>query len=813
MTGIRPLVRLAWRDAARNRWRTVLVISMIAIPVAVQVTHSTLVRTVVPTMEETLDNRMGEADISLSAGSSLQPADVAAALAPGGGRGVAIRTTEARTAELGELLTVSELALDDPLVRGMLRLTSGRAPATAAEVAVDPGLLRRYRLRLGGTLSLRRPDLSATVVGTVINPERLADPVVVAGPGALPADAPTRYLIALGGTSLASLRQALPAPAPEPGAMVSRQGTAAGSASARPLMILVSFALALVIMSETGLVAAAAFAVGARRQQRELGLLAINGGTPAHVRAAVLLNAVVLGTAGALSGIAFGLGAALAFRPYLDGLTNRIVGHLDVSPPMLAAVALLGVGAASVAAWQPARTAARVSVLASLAARRPASRPAGPLAGIGLGAAVAGGAVLAAGGRNGNAWAAAGLIGVMGGVVATSPALVAALGRVAGRLPTTLRLAGRDIARHQTRSAAAVAAALLALAAPVGFSTLTLSAEVQVKRSGVAAMGEDQLLVQSETGLEPADTGRLDRVATAIASSLAGSVAAPLSRATAGAGADGTRQVGLVSTGIGDELGQSGGGVGVLEVSSPALLRALGIDTPEVAVALAEGKVVGLGSGSVEGATVRVRRSEDPGAAVTIPAITAGVARSALPRYLVSADVAARLGFGVSTSAWLVRASRALAEAQVTGARRLAAANGLLVVVHGGSFDASTARTVVLAGTAVAGLAIVGTAVALVAAESRQDARVLAAVGAGPGIRRRLAAADTALLAGMAGLLAVPAGFVPATAFLSAQPGGFPVVVPWPAVAGVALAVPIVGGLAAAAFTRAAPRSILAISS
>jgi len=86
-------------------------------------------------------------------------------------------------------------------------------------------------------------------------------------------------------------------------------------------------------------------------------------------------------------------------------------------------------------------------------------------------------------------------------------------------------------------------------------------------------------------------------------------------------------------------------------------------------------------------------------------------------------------------------------------------------------------------------------------------------VGAGPGIRRRLAAANTALLAGMAGLLDVPAGFVPATAFLSAQPGGFQMVVPWPAVAGVALAVPIVGGLAAAALTRPAPHSILAISS
>jgi putative ABC transport system permease protein len=54
---------------------------------------------------------------------------------------------------------------------------------------------------------------------------------------------------------------------------------------------------------EVVLLAGPAFAVSARRRQRQLALVAANGGTPAHVRRMVLADGVVLGLAGAVLGL------------------------------------------------------------------------------------------------------------------------------------------------------------------------------------------------------------------------------------------------------------------------------------------------------------------------------------------------------------------------------------------------------------------------------------------------------------------------------------------------------------------------------
>ncbi len=54
------------------------------------------------------------------------------------------------------------------------------------------------------------------------------------------------------------------------------------------------------------LLAGAAFAVGARRQVRELGLIAANGGTAKHVGRTVLAQGLVLGLLGAVGGLLFG---------------------------------------------------------------------------------------------------------------------------------------------------------------------------------------------------------------------------------------------------------------------------------------------------------------------------------------------------------------------------------------------------------------------------------------------------------------------------------------------------------------------------
>ena len=44
------------------------------------------------------------------------------------------------------------------------------------------------------------------------------------------------------------------------------------------------------------------------------------------------------------------------------------------------------------------------------------------------------------------------------------PVILAGVGRLGGHLPTTLRMAARDLARHRSRSAPSVAAVLAAVA-------------------------------------------------------------------------------------------------------------------------------------------------------------------------------------------------------------------------------------------------------------------------------------------------------------------------------------------------------------
>jgi putative ABC transport system permease protein len=105
------------------------------------------------------------------------------------------------------------------------------------------------------------------------------------------------------------------------------------------------------------------------------------------------------------------------------------------------------------------------------------------------------------------------------------------------------------------------------------------------------------------------------------------------------------------------------------------------------------------------------------------------------------------------------------------------------------------------AGAAVA-LAIVAVVVALIGAESRKDRAILAAVGAAPQTRRALAGASAWVVALVAGALAVPTGFAPAAVFQIAQARGYPIVVPWAAIAVAILIVPMIAGAIATVGSR-----------
>jgi putative ABC transport system permease protein len=103
---------------------------------------------------------------------------------------------------------------------------------------------------------------------------------------------------------------------------------------------------------------------------------------------------------------------------------------------------------------------------------------------------------------------------------------------------------------------------------------------------------------------------------------------------------------------------------------------------------------------------------------------------------------------------------------------------------------------------AAAVISLIGTftAVGLAAAETRADLSTLAAVGAGPGVRRRLAAAQAGVISGLGGVLGVASGILAGWVLIRMQqdwdvsygaPNLWRLVLPWPYLVAVGLGIPL----------------------
>jgi predicted permease len=120
-----------------------------------------------------------------------------------------------------------------------------------------------------------------------------------------------------------------------------------------------AFALTAVFLAVVGLYGLVSYAVGQRRS--EIGLRMAVGATQGEVQRMILSQAAGLGLAGA----AFGLGVAVAARP----LVSRMAQDLAVSPTVMVATAALLIGVVLMAAWLPARRAARIEPTLALRAQ------------------------------------------------------------------------------------------------------------------------------------------------------------------------------------------------------------------------------------------------------------------------------------------------------------------------------------------------------------------------------------------------------------------------------------------------------------
>ena len=815
------VARIAWRNIGRSRGRSALIVLLVMLPVAAMAAGITLVATISPTPEEAATQRMGIAGYevdqatpdslraNLPAGSRIEPwtYDVVSLALPG-------RTVDmdARSMDL------------DGLAHGMLTITDGRQPHNQQEVAISASVATLAGVGIGDSIQLVDWG-TLTVVGLVEDPSDLRGRLVLL-------DASVAREAAQGLRS--GLSQIWLVSLPEGAEMKFTRD--ACSYESCPFVavaryefpessdyvsggILVLGGLALV---EAVLVAAAAFAVGVRRRQRELGLLAATGAERRHLAGTVLTEGVLLGGLAALLGVGLGVVAVLGLSPWLDELTNHRVGPVDTTPVYLIFAGVIGLLACFLAAAIPARSAARLPVLLALSGRRPPLGSARRLLVLGGFMVVAGGVLTSIGaaiqlsdtdGSQATLSIVLLLLGAILGVIGfgtCSPWLIERLEGFGLRLPISARIELRDTARARSRNAPIVTAILAAFAATVAVSAYFASNDAADAAHWQPWLRADELVIQGQGAgtVGPQVAATLGAMASAPVPTLIGS---------------GNREVSAL---VADPTLPANNNeiANMVTIGDAQLLTALGAESGEptldaggVVLVLpyrqetVNGATVTRAPPAIDQATVVVddASSGEQLSAVTIASFTVATHLAdggSVADAVISTSTAEMLGLQpIATETYLIRLPRPVVDADVATAATIAGQQPETQADAsiGPTRPDETFRLLLVLLSLLFALTVTGIAVALGEAEARPDQRTLLAIGADPGIRRRISAARAGVLALLAGLLAVPAGLLPAWGLLASR--GAPLVVPFTEVVAAVIVLPVAAILGALLLTRRIP--------
>lgn len=873
MRSWRTALRIAYREARRAKGRTALVLAMLTLPVLGLAFAAVSADMFDLTPAEQVSRKIGAADARITwparsplrqdvkaerweSGDQEQPrpgtTDELVALLPAGSKVTVVDTTywDMRTRTGIGGMEVVGIDPTDPIAAGLVELTDGRRPTGANEVALTARAADRLGTGIGGTTQTADRKRTLTVVGLVEFPDDLGERIVVApGRGGDPywlVDTPAP----IGWSGVRELNQAgilvlsrsvtLDPPANPEGALEPWEEGSAGLVQAAAIV----GGLALF---EVILLAAPAFVIGARRRRRDLALVAANGGTPRHLRRIVLADGVVVGVAGAVLGVALGIVLAVVARPLVEEyLVGRRAGGYRVYPLALAAIAALALLTGIIAALAPAIAAARQDVIAGLTGRRGATRSKRRWILVGFGLVAVGVAVAT--------WGAfeveellilAGLVVGELGLVLCTPALVGLVARAGRFLPLGPRVALRDASRNRAAAAPAISAVMAAVAGAVALGTYLASDSARQAESYTPSLpaGYVAVMIGDREGVAPSQ----DEVLGALRPSLGVTDIRSVTGTACAAGSDPNMYCDVQALKppsricpydtmpwpLPDDVKAKaladprcnrpyaswfGSGFTTVVGSAEALPLITGAGPDEArraAETLRSGGIVVQQAELIENgqATLGYPGKTDV-VRVTMPAqaLNTGVGGMAV---FVPPSLVEKAGLRAVPVGWVVATSAEPDQADVDAVNAaLAALPGRLslYVEKGDPFDDDTTAIGLAIVAALIALGATAVATGLAAADSRGDLSTLAAVGAGPGVRRVLSLSQSGVIAGLGSLLGavagLAAGYVILSAFNRSRADMYPVELPYPMVVpwwglAVLVVVPVVAMLGAGVLTRA----------
>ncbi|QTG81540.1 FtsX-like permease family protein [Arthrobacter crystallopoietes] len=548
--------RLAWRDILAHRARSLLIVALIALPVAALAAAATVAASTQPLPQETAQRELGQTQARLSvadgyplpltqhplneslilgigeADPDLVPASLDAA-APDG-HATLTESLGAVDVLKGEVPVSVELAAVDaldPAFAGKYELADGAAPG-AGEVLASQGLMERLGIGVGDRINTA--DGSYTVSGVLHQTGVLKSAEVLYVAPAHPlsdfADRDRLYLAgdaplawaevrALNRVGVVALSRAV---IMNPPAAEDYADFGALSSTIKPEMVLLGAVAGLLALAETTMLAGAAFAVGVRKQRRALALLSATGAEASRLQGVVLSSGIILGGIAGFGGAVLGLGLAWLTTTAFHAADVLPIPGYHVPWPALALIALLGTVAALIAALVPARAVARQDAFAALrSSQAPPQQPARIRTALVLltTALVSGsaGGLLAAGGSatSGSLRFVVSLVALGSAALCLLLGLVMLTGRVletvaslAGRLPVPLRMAARDATRNRARSVPSIAAILAATAMATLAMTGTAAFYEKAKNDHHWTLQETDAVLGLQQLEEPASPGQ-----------------------------------------------------------------------------------------------------------------------------------------------------------------------------------------------------------------------------------------------------------------------------------------------------------------
>lgn len=549
--------RMALRDIKKNKSTSALILALIALPMMVMVLVATVLQSATPTGAEKARMQLGGFDVQLVGidypiGSIQSPNDPWSYSQPGEWTEDAKTTGEAdvsamlkqlpahstsvtvRSGNLGstsvegiERLEVTLADFSDPRFAGRYELIEGNWGGLDS-VVINQDLAKMMKLGIGKHLKVGGSDypisgiaknssgrgMGHTGLGLSLGLGGYESPGIFAVPGHPVGNGMKHEFVSVFvadmnlGVALQEELNALGIGSYSRELLTNRAvanswGEALNDAERAEALVqfMGLFMIGFFVFLEVGLLAGAAFAVGAKKRRRTFALLAANGAEGVTIRSTGIYSGLYLGGSGVLLGMLLGLAGSWGITVWSKHNDGGFPGW-HIPWVMLTALAALGIASAVIAALLPARTVARNA--ASSALRADANsivRPKTPLLGyivgllglVGLAVALVAGLTATSYGQL-NDRSGLVFVGFIAGLALCTIGLMLCLGRMlwslgnlGHRLPLAGRLAVRDIQRNHGRTVPAIAAVIagtaLAAALVIGTGITVAAAGYKVKSS------------------------------------------------------------------------------------------------------------------------------------------------------------------------------------------------------------------------------------------------------------------------------------------------------------------------------------------